>query len=250
MAEPALPLGFATETSSIQTVPALGLTKPSITPSNVDLPQPLRPTSATTSLLPNPKEVGAGAQVSTVGAPDTDILHGNELDRCAHRVGGARRGGIIEEVQDPPADRPALGGGVIAGAERAQWLEGFGGEQQDDQRDLQFDAAADEAQPDLDGHDGHRQARKQFEHERREERQPQHPHGGSAILVRHRLHCPALRARPSEYPKSRQTVDDVKEMIGHALQRSPLVVGAALGRQSGKHHEEQDNGEGQHEHHP
>ena len=78
----------------------------------------------------------------------------------------------------------------------------------------------------------------------------QHRHGGSAILVRHRLHCPALRVRPTEYPKSRQPFDDVEEMIGHALQRSPLIVGAALGGQSGKHHEEQDNGKGQQQHDP
>ena len=68
--------------------------------------------------------------------------------------------------------------------------------------------------------------------------------------LRHRFHCPALRARPTEYPKSRQPFDDVEEMIRHALEGPPLIIGAALGGQSGKHHEEQDNGKGQQQHNP
>ena len=91
----------------------------------------------------------------TVDAPNSDIVHGDELDSCGHRAGAPRRGRIIEDVQDLSRHRQALGGGVIAGAKGTQWLEGFGGEQQDDERDLQFDASADEAKPDLDGHDGH-----------------------------------------------------------------------------------------------
>jgi hypothetical protein len=110
------------------------------------------------------------------------------------------------------------------------------------------DAAADEAQPDLDGNDGHRQARKKLEHERREERHaaPSWWFGG---IVRHRLHCP-LRAGPTEYPKSRQPFDDVEENDWTSAQGLPLIVGAALGGQSGKHHEEQDNGKGQQQHDP
>ena len=181
---------------------------------------------------------------------DGDILHGDELHGAGRDAGAQRRGRLIENVQDLFRRRPALGGGVIAGAKGAQWLEGFGGEQQDDECGLQFDAAADEAQPDLDGNDGHRQACKKLEHERREERHAQHRHGGSAVLMRHRLHCPALRARPTEYPKSRQPFCDIEEMIGQALEGTPSIVSAALGGQSGEHHEEQDNGKGQQQHDP
>ena len=105
----------------------------------------------------------------------------------AARSSPIRRAGrdrFVEDREDARDDGLAGAAHVEAHGQCPQRQEELGRDEQDGERTLEGDAAIEQAQADLDGHQRDGDGGAPLQHQRRLERGPQHVHGGVAVAGR------------------------------------------------------------------
>ena len=129
-----------------------------------------------------------------------------------------------------------------SGADRAQRQVHLGREYEHDERGDEVEAALHQPQPHRDGHECDRQGGEQFEHQRGEERNPQRPHRGPAVVLGERPQPVGLAPGPPERHQHVEPGDEVEEVVAEHGERAPLPARGPLGVQPDEDHEDRDQG--------
>jgi hypothetical protein len=249
VAEPALAVGFGHRHAVHPYCACERLEEAEHHAQHVDFPQPLGAHQCYDLAPAQPERGWRKGGDRSVGPVDGDILHGDELHGAGRDAGAQRRGRLIENVQDLFRRRPALGGGVIAGAKGAQWLEGSGASSRT------MSAASNSMLPPMRRSPTwtatmatDRLAKSSSTNDERNDTR-------STVMVVRRYSwspsaLPGAARAPDRIPEESSALRRHRGNDWTCARGPPSIVGAALGGQSREHHEEQDNGKGQQQHDP
>ena len=159
------------------TVAVGGPTSPSSTDRIVDLPHPEGPTRAVT----RPGRISNEAPATATRSPKrhAQVAHADGGRGRVHLPRPGRGRVRLEDLEHPLGRPHAVGGGVEVLADQPQRQVDLRGQDQHRQPGRELHGALDQAQADRHGDDRHRQRGQQLEHQRRQERDPQHAHGAA-----------------------------------------------------------------------
>ncbi len=181
-------------------------------------------------------------------ASEGRIAH-DQRSRSGRGRGADRQRRSCEQlVEVDRSIEPGLGG-MEAGSDPTKRQVALGCQQEHDERGAEIEAAAREAEADLDRDQRHRQRCDELQCQRRQERDPKCAHRGRAILLRDVVHRVALGPRPTEQAQGRHPLDHVEEVAAELLEDGPLARGSPLGHAADQHHEDWDQGHGQSDQH-
>ncbi|SIM37295.1 Uncharacterised protein [Mycobacteroides abscessus subsp. abscessus] len=212
---------------------------------------------------------GPGGHLDVVhgglGAPG--VGHAQPLDgqdratrRCARRVPRrsigrvprlllpGRRRVLPEDLLGPTQGRDPVLGLVVGGADVAQGLEAFGGQQQHQQPGVQPQAPVDQAHPDGHGHHRHGQRGDQLQGQGGEEGRAQGGHGGAPVTLPQLGQSAPLRPIPVQPHQHGQAPGQLRQVRGQPQQPGLGGAGVPLGGLADQHHEHRHQRQGQHQH--
>ncbi len=188
-------------------------------------------------------EGGAGHRVGGApGVPDGHLLEGDGPLRQPSRTGVRHRG--LQDVEDLLGGREPLGRRVVLGTHLPQRQIRLGGENEDDQSDVEVHVAVDQPHADRDRDERDRQGGEQFQDERGEEGDPQGPHGRLPVLAGDPADGLGLRLGPAEHLERRQPRDHVEEVPRQPGEQPPLTVRLGAGDPADEDHEQGDQRQG------
>ncbi len=232
-----------------------GLTKPRSTARTVDLPTPDGPTSATCSpssiVRSNRSSVGrdrpenvtsmpsrrtgngrpgtgvrrrgrAGVPVAVVGVVPMAVAGPTAAVRPGDAGAAGRPGRLVEEVEDALGGCPALGAGVELGAGPPERQEDLRGDQEDGERGVERDRAAEQPEAEDHGDEPGADAGEELHRQCGEEGDPQRRHRRLAEALGRRGHLAAALGGAAERPEGRQTADELEEAGGQRREAPPL----------------------------
>ncbi len=141
---------------------------------------------------------------------------------------------------------------MVVGAELPQGGVELGGEEEHEQagkeRDLDAITAKVEViyigEPEIDGHQGHRDGGEELQHGGAQEREAQHLHGALAKIFRRVADGVTLRPGAHEELQGTQPLEAIEEVTGEACQRLEIAAVRIGGPHPHQDHEERDQGGG------
>ena len=167
-----------------------------------------------------------------------------EAGSCA----AAREPGSLKHVEDALCGGDARHAGVEARAQLPQRQVELGREDEDEEGRLERQAAREQAQADLDRDDGGAERADHLQHERGQERHPQHLQRRVPVLLADAADQHDLLAAAVEQLQGGQPLQHVEEVRGEPAERRPLPARERIGQAADQRHEDGDQRRGQQEH--
>ena len=157
---------------------------------------------------------------------------------------------LIEDLEGARDDRPARGAHMEARGEGAERQEELGHDEQDRQRAWELDGPLEQAQADLDRHQGDGDGRTPLQHEAGLEGRSQHVHGGVAVATADVPQVLHLLTAASEHLERGDTAQDVEEEGAERahLHEAPLADHACAAADDHQQQQQQRAREEQHQH--